>query len=666
MTRGLVVLVALVACGDPLQPLDAPSCGPWRGGAWDERFVVPGLSGSAPLVTSLVRLPDGRLAVAGEFERALGMHMRSPAVWDGARWAPLGDALPGLVLDLALDDAGVVWAVGETFVARLEGTVWNRFTEHAHGIRGIEAIAGGIAVHGEFATIGGIEAHGLATWTGAWASGELAERSSVRTLVRTANGLCAGGVLWLGDPSAVASAGCWDGASWSPLGNLVGYITALARSPAGRWVAGGDLVFAQPNGEVTARGLATLDDAGTWVPFDGGIHPRTSLWNDPHVAQLAFEGDELIVAGSFSAVGPPPTPTAASGLARWSPRLGWKPLADGGASDYRAAVHAFAIDGARLHVAGDFTGMGNVLAAGGATIEADGTITPWTGGRGPFAVAGWIRDLVVTSAGMIALGELSATGVINTPIAILDGSWHALPGEAPASDASSAVELADRSLVIASDRVSRWGGQRWTQLTSEPSGHGPLLAAADGALFFTRATEASTQIVRWHDGALTSFGHLEGHTTALALFDDALVALVATSSWEADAGASVWVRRDEVWRELWSAADASPVDLQVSPVHGLLIATTRGVHAWDGTRWTILTSAPVTAIAACADGVFAGRGWIEDGWHATQVELHDGVGWHALGPAQPGLVTSLASSADGLHVGVAAPHLSAVVRWARP
>ncbi|MBL0219085.1 MAG: hypothetical protein IPQ07_35100, partial [Myxococcales bacterium] len=170
--RLALALMVLAAC-EPTGILaaQAPSCGPWREGRWDPRFVLPGVSGSNGHASSLVALPDRRLAVGGVFERALGVPLHNVGTWDGTVWGPLGDGLPGAVVGpgdrrcrraYGPSAPGAVIATG--YVARWDSVSWTMVATGIDGITGIVAVTDGIVVFGQFAKIDGVDAQGLAVW----------------------------------------------------------------------------------------------------------------------------------------------------------------------------------------------------------------------------------------------------------------------------------------------------------------------------------------------------------------------------------------------------------------------------------------------------------------------------------------------------------------------
>lgn len=667
--RVALALMVLTACEPAaIRAAQPPSCGPRRGGHWDPRFVLPGVTGGHGDARSLVELPDGKLAVGGAFDRALGAPLHNVGTWDGTDWAPLGDGLPGAVLGLATDDAGALWAVGTAsedratgYVARWDSVAWTMVATDVDGITGIVAVADGIVVFGQFATIEGVDAKGLAVWNGGWSARAL-DASWVTTVTRTAQGFCAGGRLASAASGLTLDDGaaCWDGVSWSRLGDRISFPTALARGPDGRWWAGGNFAFLAPDGEhVLARGLATLGADLRWQPFEGGIHDWDSFFPSPMVNAISFEGEGILIAGRFIAVGAERLP--AVGLARWTPATGWRAVAAGGAVTRRSTLNAVVADGSRLHVAGTFDGIGNTLATNVATIEPDDTVTAWTGARIALGPQALVSTLVDTPRGLLAAGSVLATGV-NGPAAVFDGSWQSLPRvpDLTFTYASHAAALPSGALVLSGEFVWRSDGTAWTRLTDEPTDDSPLLVDGDGAVYLTQPSPTGTTIMRSDGGSPTTLGTIDDEeVVAMTIYDGALVMLARPRD---DQRSRVFVRRDDGWDQILDAA-GSPLELTVSPTHGLVVSSDRGLVAWDGTSWRTLTTASTTAIAACDDGLFAARWRYVDDRLVSELGFHDGVAWQWLAAEEPGAITALTPTAEGLYVGLVADGTPGVKLW---
>jgi hypothetical protein len=671
----LGVALACGACGgdDSINAIDPPPCGDPVAGGWDPRFAFPGVSGPYASVETLVRLPDGRIAVGGSFDHAVDGVMHNVAAWDGAVWSSIGEGLPGPVRGLALDDAGTLWAVGtldpdgrdDDYVASWDGLAWTFVAEGEHDLWGLTVIADGIAVHGSFDTIAGVEAHGLAVWNGAaWSARGLDPGSAGYTVTRTPDGFCVGGRLVVAsDGIAHDGAACREGSTWTALGSSPHVLpTVLAQAPDGRWWAGGYMTFlsAEQPETVIARGIAYLADDDTWTPLDGGVHDWDGFFPSPSVDAILFEDDAVLVAGRFVAVGP--DRIRAAGLARWSVTGGWAAVAGTGQFPVDGEVNAVLADGARLHLGGSFAGIDTTLALHVATIEDDETVTPWTGERSALGPAAWVRDIVESPGGIVVAGSISAGGLVGASAALFDGGWQSLPGQPRFQDTVAAAILDDGSPVLSGELVRRWDGAAWTPIVDDQTGRSPLLVDADGALYFIVPVVGGREVMRWRDGALTSFGVIAaGGIAALTIFDGTLVALVEQS--EGQIPERMMIRRDTTWEVIDGAPTGQLASMTVSKELGLVVTSyTDGVDAWDGTTWRTLLAEPATAVAACDGGLFAARSRVVDGRVMSSPMFYDGA-WSSLGEEEHIQFSVLAPTSDGLYVGVFATGEPGIRRW---
>lgn len=697
LLSALAALAVAGACTDELRAAPVPACGPWRGGGWDPSFALPGFAGPERAeVTAVLALPDGRLVAAGPFDQVNGRPILSPALWDGTAWSSLGRPRPNPLgreplppaLHLALDAGGRVWAAGARFVAVTTSTPsapvgdWDSLAVDiggASGVLGVEAIGDAIAVFGDFPALGGQPAGGLAVWrAGAWRMPALMAGSVVTAVLQDGDRLCAAGGLRALDGS-VASVACEraDG-TWEVMGDPLGGVVALARGPGGALFAGGSMRIYLPDGTRTGVGIARLETDGRWTPLDGGLHGG---WDDEtaRATRLLADGDGLLVAGHFGGVGPSGAGAlGAAGLARWSAAAGWQAVVPGKIA--WGGVNTLARRGDDLVIAGTFASIDGVRTGDLAVLGADGGVAGLTevATSGLFGVATYLAPI---TGGVVASGELVGG------MQLFDGAWHGLPAGGPAGTDGTLVELTDGSWVVAAESAMRWDGVRWSTLLE---GARPVAALDDAGVLLARASEpvdgaeASDMaawripLVSWRSGAREAIGDLvlarDEWLVALAVFDGAAHALIAIEPVDGTQGTRVVRVGADAQVELFRDDAAYPLDLRVSPRHGLVIATTTGLHTWDGARWQVLATGRTTAIATCADGVFAADlSTAIDAPFRSRVRFHDGAAWASLGPdlggypagVLDGWVSALAATPDGLFVGASGPRQPAVRRWRR-
>ena len=615
----------------------------------------PGLAGGyddeGTGATAIVKLPGGRLAVAGRFDYADGLPIRSPAVWDGRAWAPLGSKLPAPPRDLAVTSDGVVWAAGPSYVARLDGVVWQLLVE-GDGRYGIEVIDDALYVHGRFSSIGGIEAHGLARWDGAWSSLGLPAGSGVASVVRDGDDLCVGGGITLA-PTMYVGAACRRDGEWTPLGTDPTFsVSTLARGADGRWFAGGWISFYTQDGDTLGLGIARLGEDGVWAPLDGGLYGPDGFFPEPIVTRILADGDGVIVSGNFVLAGS--ARMHAGGIARWSAREGWRPIANKLGHD--DVVWDVLLDGERLHVAGTFGGLGTAIAPFVATVEPTGDVTRWSA-VDPLVVAG-AAAVIGTRDRVFVVGQLATDGVRDASVLAIGADGVHVPAQPRGGryGEKRAVALADGSLVLDSgDLLERWDGARWSTLSEDRVA--PLAATDDGGFVGVRGDGYGPggRVVRWRDGEWSTLGTFTEPLVALAVHDGAVFAAFTSHEY---GGTSLRELRDETWSERWRDRQLGVHTMVSSPSLGVVLATTGGALAYDGETWRMLDHARTSALAACESGVIT-AGY--EGERAAIV-LHTPGGTTPIVDVD-GMVTALAARPDGVFVSSADPRRPNLRRW---
>lgn len=656
------VVVAGAACSQAPEPEpprtvqlpDPPACGDPRAGHWDDRFSLPGVEragfeGVDAWVKAITMLPDGSVAIGGSFDRAAGVPAKNVAAFDGTAWRALGE-INRTVWGLAVDDAGVLWALtgylggGLPFVEYWDGTTWTVVDGiDASGMVGITAIDGGIAVYGRAAQVSGVATYGVAVWDGtSWAGLGLGSGNDVAGLVRTATGFCAAGLIGvaaqgLADRNGLA---CWDGSTWTEVGEPIpGWGGALAQGSDGRWwIGGGQWQL----GSTVIYGVGFLDSDGTWQPLDGGL---VGTGSDPRgfANSIAFDSSGGVdVAGSFVGAGPDRVPAA--NLARWTPELGWQPLAAPGISggDLTSSVFAMVADGDRMHVGGSFAAVGQMAAADVATIEPDGTVTQLIGDGGALGARGEAVDLIASGDSVVVAGRVTADSIVAAPMATFDQIWHRMP-DPPTSNVVAEAVRSDGSLVVSGDGIYDWNGSVWTTLVPDLPRPSPILVDADDAIYYASAT----QIRRLdRSGADALLGIVYGTVVALTAFDGHLVVATNGGSQRPQLLALI----DGTWLPIEVGPTAQVVDASWSPALGLVVLTTDGITAWDGRSWREVIEDPRTsAMTTCATGVYFAT-WTFDQQRTGTMWFSNGVRvpLGALPQIEP---LALVPTADGIYLG---------------
>lgn len=474
---------ALFAAGNFRDIMDSTSGGGiarWSGTEWE--FIGGGVMEYGPggdgSVSSMAITSSG-LYVAGTFRFANASEdplteVNDVARWDGTRWQPLsggvfGESAIGFPgsrsgaagVVAATPDGGSIFfggsmnradtlAVGG--VVRWDGTYWRGLRapgERYYGLSG-EASAFGrrgtceIYVGGHFAYAGETRADSIARFTREGGYEALGDGllGTVANIQVTQAGLvyAAGGFT---DPSGtrLRNLAVWDGTEWSSVGGGVGDPTdpfQIARTLAiheGGAPDGGDIVYVAGNidylGGERASGFG-MWDGSEWtdlgVLFRGHESPiRPGEYNDARFNALMVDPEtgDLIVAGSFSAVGRDDTFIETSNVVRWDGSA-WHPYGDG-IGDREGSVTAATLWNGRVTVARQYQN------------DEPRRFAVWTGSE--WEAVGTDQPGFTTTSQIAGIGNaLFAAGNWSggRHVAVFDGSeWHALG--AGVSDGAEAV-----------------------------------------------------------------------------------------------------------------------------------------------------------------------------------------------------------------------------------
>ncbi len=422
----------------------------WDGLAWQAlgtgtQSVLPAYAG----VFALAELANGDLVAAGQFQAAGGVPAFKVARWDGSTWSAMGGGI---------EQFGPTGESSTVFA--LESTA-----------------TGEVFAAGNFGTVSGRDARGLARWNGvAWRAARASGIGSAASAVHRT----AAGEVFLGGPfrdiDGVAHNGIARrvGNGWAPVGAgiadfgvfgpAVAAITSLA---SGELVVGGSFPGAVG---VPSPGLVVWNGAA-WAPLGGGL---AGLGSPPQVEALhvAANGD-LLVAGVFDIAGT----AAVEGVARWNGST-WSSLGSG------------------------LTSQGQLVSLRAVTTAANGDVyvAGWfpLGGFGPtakiarFDGTSWqligacdrrVQDLLVLPNGdLLAAGEF--TTVNGVPVGCVarwsNGVWSSFGGLGSTSPSSSSsalhLRLLPGSAVLAAGnfeqsgtfyKFARWDGSVWTRFLDE-------------------------------------------------------------------------------------------------------------------------------------------------------------------------------------------------------
>jgi hypothetical protein len=442
-------------------------------GHWDRGFVVPGFTGeSASRVLDTLRLPDGRLVAAGIFQFVTDVPVDGIAVQaDDGTWSPLAGGIDAAIEDVALLSDGTLLAAGwaggflgvEGHVWALDDGAWvdrGTFDGRVYALH--EQGDGTLLVGGEFMTVDGREALGLAAWDGSqfdgWGAGFGSDGwGTVRAIFERDGATCVAGLFDEVDGVAAGGTACLDDEGWTPLGRIDGEVRGVATLKNGRVLAWGGFALGEPPDAFTV-GLAELVD-GDWIPVpekgvDGGMTTQ--------VRALVPEGDDgYVIGGQFGAVGlfagsgQPGLP--ASNIARFD-GASWSALGNG--VEATSGVFAADVEGVH-HLRREDDGG---IVVGGLFERADGLVAS--------GLAIW-RD-----------GSMEVPYDTNVLQGLEGSAGHV--AVAPDGSVWISAEVATHGY---DPVLETWDGTRFTDLHDGPGGHVSDLATEPGVLYVSGRLE---------------------------------------------------------------------------------------------------------------------------------------------------------------------------------
>jgi hypothetical protein len=399
----------------------------WNGSAWS---AVGGFD-DFDTIDDLAAGPGGGIYVGGEFIMAGDRLANNIALWNGADWRTLGLGLtdfatgsnPGEPRAIVSDSAGRIY-VGGRFqtaggiaahnIAMWDGTQWAALGAGTEGDGGLDdgsvealvIVGNDLYVGGKFIKAGGASIQHLAKFnlaTRQWSQVGGGVDGQVYSLTYSNGLLYVGGDFNNAGSLPVEDIATWDGARWAALGNSVAiYQVFDSCSEQATQVydiaVQGSLVYVGGNFRLVYKGTGDICSvssyllanhllvydraANTWYTLGSGqpgVSGGTKFFAHPISALLAL-GDDLYVGGHYTKAGA----VTASNIARFNLTAGWSAVSGGvsgthnnGASSTGPEVRTFALSGAHLYVAGDFTATGGGPAENIARYDiAGGTWAP--------------------------------------------------------------------------------------------------------------------------------------------------------------------------------------------------------------------------------------------------------------------------------------------------
>jgi len=479
---------------------------------------------------------------------------------------------------------------------------------------------GNIYVGGEFSSIQGIPAKGIAKWDGAtWSALGSGVSGAVYAISVSGNDVYVGGAFNTAGGIASRNIAKWNGNSWSAMGNGLGQGTHIVRSVA---VFGGD---------VYVGGSFSVSDgspASGIVRWDGSAYSALPIASG-EIRSLVVSGGALYAGGNV-ALAPGPS----VGIVKWDGST-WSSL--GTAAN--TTVTSIAFSGSDMYVGGSIilTGQQNSHVA-----KFDGTA--------------WTR-----------LGFFS-NGIINA-VAFYNGELYA------------GGYLPDPPNTF--NHLAKWNGSTWTGVNSGISGGTSVsetvmtLASIGNTLYvggnFTSAGGIGARnMAKYASGTWAAFSGtgLDSSANAIAVSGtDVYVGGSFTTAGPVTANKiAKWNTLSNAWSALGTGVTASNTSINAIAIAGDKVyaggtfTNIGGVNAnniavWNGTSWSPLgtgVNASVTTIIVRGEDIYVGGGFTTAGGvAANRVAKWNGTSWSGLDSAiLPTTVVSMAFMGNDLYVGI--------------
>ncbi|MBX7053983.1 MAG: hypothetical protein K1X36_03430 [Pyrinomonadaceae bacterium] len=480
---------------------------------------------------------------------------------------------------------------------------------------------GNIYFAGEFNSIQGMPANGIAKWNGSsWSALGNGINGDIFAIAVSGNDVYVGGSFNVAVSDGMArNVAKWDGTSWTRLGNGLGGGTHIVRSIA---VYGSDVFIG---------GSFSVSDgspANGIVRWDGSAYSALSLASG-EIRSLVVSGGALYAGGNV-ALAPGPS----VGIVKWDGSA-WSSL--GTAAN--TTVTTIAVSGTDIYVGGSIilTGQQNSHVA-----KFDGTA--WTR-------LGFFSNGIVNAVSFFN-GELYVGGYLPDPPNTFN-------------------------------HLAKWNGSTWTGVGTGVSGGTSVsetvmsLASINGTLYvggnFTSANGMGARnMAKYASGTWSSFAGtgLDSSANAIAVSGtDIYVGGTFTSAGSVTANKiAKWNSLTNGWTALGTGVATANTSINAIAVAGDKVfaggnfTTIGGVGAnniavWNGTAWSALgagLNAPVTAIIVRGEDVYVGGSFTTAGGvAANRVAKWNGNSWSGLDSAVlPNTVVSMSFMGNDLYVGI--------------
>ncbi|HEX6943543.1 MAG TPA: hypothetical protein VF128_11490 [Gemmatimonadaceae bacterium] len=507
---------------------------------WQAGDPLPHVRGS--VYSTVTWDPDGagplplQLVAGGSFAAGT-MASTHIATFNGSQWAPLG-TLPGTVYRLCNWNGQLVASclyVGG--VVQWDGTTWQQLGGPG-GLGGLPGYVyaltnynGELIAGGNFASIGGVLANGIARWNGsAWSPLGTGTTGSVNAMAIFSGLLYIGGTFTNVGGVAVGNMAAWNGSTWLSTAAFNGTIEALGVR-TGLSITQSQLFAA---GYFTAVGVTPAQhiarfsaSTGSWSAMAGGLPGNTT------VAMFVYESG----LSSYAVTAAVHAPGSSQKVWRWTGSA-WTSLgnvSDVSGDDVVPACLSY-FNGQYVLGLQNSTTYQNVRCYDG--------VSDWPPLRG-LGLAGRVYAIDANGSDLVIGGTLpTVSGVtVNNIARGGPGNWQPLGSGIDSTGYVFALARTSNGDVIAGgsfttaggvavNNIARWNGTAWTSLGSGLNGtvyairvlaNGDLIAT--GAFTAAGATSIS-RIARWNGTTWSGLGlglSAQGNSLAIAANGDLIV-----------------------------------------------------------------------------------------------------------------------------------------------
>lgn len=314
--------------------------------------------GTDAAVTTLLKLTNGDLLVAGAFTQAGGANRMHVARWDGTTYAQLGNGVDGIV-ECAIEQAGVIMLGGSFQNESTDVAVWNGTTwTYSNVFMGMSPVVHALHIHnnelyaaGESSGFVGTDSRVSKLVGLSWQNVGGNMNGPIHALATFNGELVMGGAFtgfWsFGNPdSSLQHVGRFDGNEWLQFADGLNATVRDLEIYDGQLHAGGDLY----ENIAPVFGLARISaGAVAWEQ----LMPNLTNYiyagaGATYISNLCVAGTALYIGGDFS---------IASGLTYGTniATFNGQPDIYTPTAVLDAPVHAIALHGTRVVIGGDFT-----------------------------------------------------------------------------------------------------------------------------------------------------------------------------------------------------------------------------------------------------------------------------------------------------------------------